>query len=231
MFYSPYFWRDTIFHFHLTNDHNIVLFDISDTGTTTIGGPYDTDDGTPTLLQIEAAGTGTSGWHHSAQIQNMLVTNDGSIVLCNDDDSVVGESSIGKALQQPTYNIEVVEIMQSNFAPTNDITKSQHQQTIHTTQPMTIDIDVRKTIMKKRPAHMQPKQNETQRHVCPRCGKDYSQSKNMRRHYRLECGQEPRFPCPFCKLRYKRNNQLKNHLITRHCVKINNGNAYLPMQM
>lgn len=59
---------------------------------------------------------------------------------------------------------------------------------------------------------------EQQRFVCPRCGKDYSQSKNMRRHYRLECGQEPKFPCPYCQLRFKRNNQLRNHIVSRHCV-------------
>lgn len=59
---------------------------------------------------------------------------------------------------------------------------------------------------------------EQNRFVCPRCGKDYSQSKNMRRHYRLECGQEPKYPCPYCQLRFKRNNQLKNHIISRHCA-------------
>lgn len=69
---------------------------------------------------------------------------------------------------------------------------------------------------KKRPAHMQPQQ-DTQRFPCPRCGRDYSQSKNMRRHYRLECGQEPRYPCSFCQLRFKRNNQLKNHIMIKHC--------------
>lgn len=62
---------------------------------------------------------------------------------------------------------------------------------------------------------------EQQRFVCPRCGKDYSQSKNMRRHYRLECGQEPKFPCPYCQLRFKRNNQLRNHIVSRHCVSAN----------
>lgn len=69
---------------------------------------------------------------------------------------------------------------------------------------------------KKRPAHMQPQQ-DTQRFPCPRCGRDYSQSKNMRRHFRLECGQEPRYPCNFCQLRFKRNNQLKNHVMIKHC--------------
>lgn len=57
------------------------------------------------------------------------------------------------------------------------------------------------------------------RYGCPRCGRDYSQLKNMKRHFRLECGREPQYPCPFCKMRFKRNNQLRNHMIARHFVK------------
>lgn len=71
---------------------------------------------------------------------------------------------------------------------------------------------------KKRPQHMMPKQN-LQRFDCPRCGKDYSQRKNMRRHLRLECGQEPQYPCPICKLRFKRHNQMSGHMVARHGYK------------
>lgn len=162
---------------------------------------------------------------------------DGSIVLCNDD---VDNAAIAKGLNQSTYNIEVVEIMPSNFATTATETAElkNHQPSLQSqqyqSQPIRTQIKLEnnikesKMMAKKRPAHMQPK-TESQRFYCPRCGKDYSQSKNMRRHFRLECGQEPRYPCPFCKLRYKRNNQLKNHLITRHSAKVKDGNVYLPM--
>lgn len=75
--------------------------------------------------------------------------------------------------------------------------------------------------LKKRPLHMMPKQfnSQMQRFKCPRCGKDYSQRKNMRRHYRLECGQEPKYPCPVCNLRFKRHNQMSGHMSTRHGIK------------
>lgn len=73
---------------------------------------------------------------------------------------------------------------------------------------------------KKRPLHMLPKQ-DLQRFACPRCGKDYSQRKNMRRHLRLECGQEPKYPCPICNLRFKRHNQMSGHLMARHGIKDN----------
>lgn len=84
--------------------------------------------------------------------------------------------------------------------------------------------------MKKRPLHMMPKQpnNQMQRFKCPRCGKDYSQRKNMRRHYRLECGQEPKYPCPVCNLRFKRHNQMSGHMLTRHNMKDANSKVILP---
>lgn len=84
--------------------------------------------------------------------------------------------------------------------------------------------------VKKRPLHMQPKQanSQMQRYKCPRCGKDYSQRKNMRRHYRLECGQEPKYPCSVCNLRFKRHNQMSGHMLTRHGIKDANDKVLLP---
>lgn len=84
--------------------------------------------------------------------------------------------------------------------------------------------------LKKRPLHMMPKQlnSQMQRFKCPRCGKDYSQRKNMRRHYRLECGQEPKYPCPVCNLRFKRHNQMSGHMSTRHNIKDANNKVILP---
>lgn len=68
---------------------------------------------------------------------------------------------------------------------------------------------------------MMPKLNTSllQRFACPRCGKDYSQQKNMKRHFRLECGQEPQYPCRVCHLRFKRHNQMNGHMLTRHGIK------------
>lgn len=166
--------------------------------------------------QIEA-----SAWPQPSRIQSVVLQNDGSIILC-DGDSV---SEIGD-------NIEVVEILSTEAQPTaatptqqqphepshqvpsrND----QQQQSPHQTNTKSLK---KPAMVKKRPLHMQPKQvDQTQRFLCPRCGRDYSQRKNMRRHFRLECGQEPRFPCPICNLRFKRNNQMNSHMITRHGLK------------
>lgn len=70
------------------------------------------------------------------------------------------------------------------------------------------------------PAHMQPRINHTERHNCPNCNSSYSQRKNLQRHLKLECGQEPKFACPFCTLRCKRNNQMQHHIATKHRVSL-----------
>ncbi|XP_035792260.1 zinc finger protein 480-like isoform X2 [Anopheles albimanus] len=54
------------------------------------------------------------------------------------------------------------------------------------------------------------------RYTCPKCGKLYSQSRNLRRHCRLECGQEPAYICEICCKRFKRNNQLQRHIRLLH---------------
>lgn len=69
---------------------------------------------------------------------------------------------------------------------------------------------------RKIPPHMRPRTKSETRFECPKCGKEYSLAKNMRRHARLECNQEPKFSCPHCPLRCKRNNQLQRHILARH---------------
>lgn len=166
----------------------------------------------------------TNLWPQSSRIQSMVLQNDGSIILC-DGDSV---SEIGD-------NIEVVEILSNGGQPT-ELQHSEQQSKLmplqtnsihqvpstndHLQQPTASKSIKKSNVGRKRPLHMQPKQiDQGQRFPCPRCGRDYSQRKNMRRHFRLECGQEPRFPCPICNLRFKRNNQMNSHMITRHGLK------------
>ncbi|EAT38947.1 AAEL009212-PB [Aedes aegypti] len=70
--------------------------------------------------------------------------------------------------------------------------------------------------MRRIPLHMRPRTKTETRFECPKCGKAYSLAKNMRRHARLECHQEPKYACPYCPLRCKRNNQLQRHILARH---------------
>ncbi|XP_046686108.1 zinc finger protein 62 homolog [Homalodisca vitripennis] len=40
-------------------------------------------------------------------------------------------------------------------------------------------------------------------YVCPECGKRYRYLRGLQQHRRYECGQEPRFKCPYCPRRCK----------------------------
>lgn len=112
--------------------------------------------------------------------------------------------------------------------PAQQLPSVQQQIPIERTEVIKKDHSLRPNA-KKRPLHMMPKQNTSlsQRFACPRCGKDYSQQKNMRRHYRLECGQEPQYPCRICNLRFKRHNQMNGHMLTRHGIKDDDTNKVI----
>lgn len=138
-------------------------------------------------------------------MSNVLVPGSSNIVIRTDGTTDNSNNLKYEVHFLPTMQPTVVDNEDGSSSPT----PSQHQST---------DIDDKRIMIqnRKRPAHMQPQQ-DAQRFPCPRCGRDYSQSKNMRRHFRLECGQTPRYPCNFCQLRFKRNNQLKNHVMIKHC--------------
>ncbi|KAJ1529453.1 hypothetical protein ONE63_006230 [Megalurothrips usitatus] len=54
---------------------------------------------------------------------------------------------------------------------------------------------------------------------CPRCGRQYQYSTSVRNHLRLECGQEPQFPCTMCPYRGRRKHHRDNHMISIHNVR------------
>uniref|UniRef100_A0A1B6LKP4 BTB domain-containing protein n=1 Tax=Graphocephala atropunctata TaxID=36148 RepID=A0A1B6LKP4_9HEMI len=51
---------------------------------------------------------------------------------------------------------------------------------------------------------------------CAKCHKTYSSPHTLRRHVRLECGQEPRFRCPYCPHRTKQRYNLMLHISRTH---------------
>lgn len=61
-----------------------------------------------------------------------------------------------------------------------------------------------------------PDVENTTHNECPRCFKVYKRKDNMRRHVRFECGQQPRFQCPMCPYRAKRNAEVKAHCARKH---------------
>jgi len=56
---------------------------------------------------------------------------------------------------------------------------------------------------------------------CPDCNRLYAFRSTLLRHYRYECGVEPRFQCHICLARFKRNERLTHHLHNVHSVDMN----------
>ncbi|XP_029161829.1 longitudinals lacking protein, isoforms A/B/D/L isoform X9 [Nylanderia fulva] len=53
-------------------------------------------------------------------------------------------------------------------------------------------------------------------HVCPKCGNGYTVLKSLKRHLRYECGQTPRFKCPYCGTRSKQRGHVSQHIRRKH---------------
>ncbi|XP_023287686.1 zinc finger protein 771-like [Orussus abietinus] len=51
---------------------------------------------------------------------------------------------------------------------------------------------------------------------CPKCGRGFTIKGNMTRHLKYECGQAPRFQCPYCEFRSKQTSNVMSHIRTRH---------------
>ncbi|XP_076382991.1 uncharacterized protein LOC117224489, partial [Megalopta genalis] len=51
---------------------------------------------------------------------------------------------------------------------------------------------------------------------CPKCGRCFTVKGNMTRHLKYECGQAPRFQCPYCEFRSKQTSNVMSHIRTRH---------------
>ncbi|XP_024937177.1 longitudinals lacking protein, isoforms N/O/W/X/Y isoform X7 [Cephus cinctus] len=51
---------------------------------------------------------------------------------------------------------------------------------------------------------------------CPKCNRGFTQKSNRNRHFKNECGQEPKFKCPYCDLRSKQTSQVYSHIRKKH---------------
>lgn len=65
--------------------------------------------------------------------------------------------------------------------------------------------------------HLKPK-NPLGLHRCNKCNRTYQHKKHLVRHMNFECGVEPRFQCPCCPLKFKRNAHLARHMKGQHTL-------------
>lgn len=51
---------------------------------------------------------------------------------------------------------------------------------------------------------------------CPKCLRGFTLKSNRNRHFKYECGHEPRFKCPYCEVRSKQTSQVYVHIRKKH---------------
>ncbi|KAH0553734.1 hypothetical protein KQX54_003813 [Cotesia glomerata] len=51
---------------------------------------------------------------------------------------------------------------------------------------------------------------------CPKCLRGFSRKSNRNRHFKYECGHEPRFKCPYCDVRSKQTSRVYLHIREKH---------------
>ena len=51
---------------------------------------------------------------------------------------------------------------------------------------------------------------------CPNCPSSFRQKQSLTRHLKYECGQEPRFVCPYCIHKSKKTSDIYGHVRKKH---------------
>lgn len=58
--------------------------------------------------------------------------------------------------------------------------------------------------------------NSNQRYPCGNCTSVFGQKRSLLTHLRYECGQPPRFKCPYCDLISKKTSNVQKHIRRKH---------------
>ncbi|KAG5900381.1 hypothetical protein JTB14_033829 [Gonioctena quinquepunctata] len=51
---------------------------------------------------------------------------------------------------------------------------------------------------------------------CPDCGKIFKNANSLSSHQRQQCGIQPKYNCNICLKKFKRNHNLKRHILQVH---------------
>ena len=60
------------------------------------------------------------------------------------------------------------------------------------------------------------RQTEPKNFPCPNCSSGFTYEKGLVQHVKYECGQKPRFKCPYCEYLSKWMNNVYKHVRTMH---------------
>ncbi|XP_024937202.1 zinc finger X-chromosomal protein-like isoform X2 [Cephus cinctus] len=59
-------------------------------------------------------------------------------------------------------------------------------------------------------------QGENIKHACANCPSVFNQRHNLRHHIKFQCGQLPRFNCPYCHYRTRHSSNARAHIRRKH---------------
>jgi uncharacterized Zn-finger protein len=74
----------------------------------------------------------------------------------------------------------------------------------------------RKVVVVAQRQQQQQQQQHNKPFRCPQCPRGFTVKGNMTRHLKYECGQQPRFQCPYCEFRSKQTSNVMSHIRSRH---------------
>lgn len=52
--------------------------------------------------------------------------------------------------------------------------------------------------------------------LCPKCNRGFTLKPNCLRHFKFECGLEPRYKCPYCEIKSKQTSRIYSHIRKKH---------------
>ena len=77
--------------------------------------------------------------------------------------------------------------------------------------------------------HGSPRDPATNKYSCGRCGRSYLHQATLVRHQRYECGITASYPCQLCSRKFKRRDNLKEHI--EKCMSKSSANSGINMEM
>lgn len=87
---------------------------------------------------------------------------------------------------------------------TREVSKTQHGGQMLTQQPH------------KKGFYLMKEKTAKKKFPCPNCPSGFSYERGLVQHLKYECGQKPRYKCPYCKHRSKWLNNVYKHIRSLH---------------
>lgn len=65
-------------------------------------------------------------------------------------------------------------------------------------------------------AYNAPPNEQSRSYPCHKCGNVFTRKNNLYNHLKFQCGQLPRFNCPYCSYRTRHSSNVRSHVRRMH---------------